>query len=39
MGLYELNAGVVFSPLWDDPKGAPEVLRVRRGLVVAFGAT
>ncbi|MDV3256618.1 MAG: peptide chain release factor 2 [Sphingomonas sp.] len=37
--LAELNAKVEHPALWDDPKGAQEVMRERRRLEEAIGAT
>src|SRR5688572_31791319 len=37
--LEELNAKVEDSTLWDDPKAAQEVMRERRRLDEAIGAT
>jgi len=37
--LAELNAKVEDPTLWDDPKGAQEVMRERRRLEEAIGAT
>jgi peptide chain release factor 2 len=39
MRLEELNAKVEDSTLWDDPKAAQEVMRERRRLEDAIGAT